>query len=198
MFKKTLVGFVVLGVVAFVGTAQAQYCGGTIVSDNDCDSNTGRPYSTSCCPDGYRAQGVAYNDMAGSDEADAISPICRSITAGNDMMPTDFQTTPVSHLCDNTEVMSGIACKDMPLQGAQADYLDGCTAVCFNPTTKQTRTLHSEDLGGNTGRSYVTHTVELPNRVFGIAYKDSNNGTGKSDVADCATIVYRNEPVVGQ
>ncbi|MBF0104505.1 MAG: hypothetical protein HQM16_04165 [Deltaproteobacteria bacterium] len=193
MFKKTLLSLVVLGLVLAAGTASAQYCNGTIVPDNDCDSGN-RAYSTSCCPRGYRAQGVAYNDMAGSDEADAISPICRHVSKGNDMMPTDFQTQPVQHLCDKTEVMSGIACKDMPKKGAQADDLDGCTAICYNPKTKQERMLYSADLEGNRSRQYVTHKIDLPNRIFGIAYKDRDRGS--SDVADCATIVYRYEPIV--
>lgn len=195
MLKRTFLGLALLGLICVSSTAMAQDCG-TIVSDNDCDSNGKRGYSTSCCPKGYRAQGVAYNDMAGSDEADAISPICRHVTKGNDMMPTDFQTTPVTHLCDKNEVMSGIACKDMPKQGAQADDLDGCTAICFNHKTKAERTLFSNDLEGNTGRQYVIHKIDLPNRIFGIAYKDRDHGS--SDVADCATVVYRNEAIVQQ
>lgn len=199
MFKKVLFSVALLAGFSMTGAASAQYCGGTLVPDNDCGSNTKRPYSTVCCPRGYRAHGVAYNDMAGSDYADAVSPVCRHVTKGNDMYPQDFQTPPVVHMCKKTEVMSGIACKDMPKKGKNADNLDGCTAICFNPKTRQERMIYSKDLAEN-GRSYVRHTVSLPNRVFGIAYKDISKGRsgGSSDRADCATIVYRKEAIVGK
>lgn len=194
MKNFTLASVICLGLI-WTQSVSAQYCGGSVVPDNDCDSNTKRGYSTSCCPDGYRAHGVAYNDIQGSDVADAVSPVCRHVVKGNDMMPTDFQTQPVIHMCEKTEVLSGIACKDMPQKGAQSDNLDGCTAICLNPKTKQERTLFSKDLEDNHSRSYVTHRIDLPNRIFGIAYKDISKGS--SDQADCATVVYRYEPIVG-
>lgn len=194
MMRKIYIGLNIVAAMSVSSIVQAQYCGGTIVSDNDCDSNR-RSYSVTCCPDGYRAQGVAYNDMSGSDIADAISPICRHVVKGNDMMPTDFQTPPTLHLCEKTEVMSGIACKDMPQDGERSDNLDGCTAICKNPSNGKVRMIFSKDLEENRSRQYVQHTIELPNRIFGIAYKDI--GKGSSDRGDCATIVYRNEPIVG-
>lgn len=191
--KKWMISLAVLGLMAITGSASAQYCGGTLVQDNDCSSN-GRGYSASCCPSGYRVQGVAYNDMSGSDYVDAVSAVCRHVVKGNDMMPTDFQTAPVVHVCQKTEVMKGIACKDMPKKsGKNSDILDGCTAICYNPTTKNTRTIYSKDLAEN-GRPYVVHTVDLPNRIQGIMYKDQDKGS--SDRADCATISYKHEPIV--
>ncbi|EKD51279.1 MAG: hypothetical protein ACD_62C00293G0015 [uncultured bacterium] len=199
MFKKTLVTVVTLTTVLVAGHVYAQSCGGTIVSDNDCTSNN-RPYAESCCPSGYRVQGVAYNDMNKSDYVDAVSAVCRHVVKGNDMMPTDFQTAPVTHVCEKVEVMSGISCKDMPGKGSghNSDILDGCTANCMNPTSKQTRMLYSADLAGN-GRPYVTHTIDLPNRIVGVLYKDGDwkgDYVGGSDRADCATVSYKYQPIV--
>lgn len=194
MLRKILVALVVLGSVALGSQAQAQYCGGTLVQDNDCASNTDRSYSASCCPPGYRVQGVAYNDLQGSDYADAVSAVCRHVTKGNTMMPTDFQTQPVVHMCEKTEILLGIAYKDMPKGGKRSDILDGVTAICQNPTTKATRTLYSNDLAGN-GRGYETRTISLPNRIVGIIYKDIGKGTD-SDRADCVTVSYKYQPIV--
>ena len=190
MIKKTIFALVTLGVMSLASASYAQYCGGTIVYDNDCGSNP-RGFSVSCCPSGFRVQGVAYNDMHKSDYADALSAICRSIAKGNDMMPSDFQTAPVTHVCDKTEVFAGLACKDMDKKGGiNSDNLDGCTAVCQHPKSRNLRTIYSTDIASNK-RSYVRHTVLLPKRVVGIAYKDIGQKKS-SDRADCATIIVKN------
>ena len=200
MYKKILFVALILGTCFLAAqTVQANYCdGATVVMDNDCASNK-RSFQKHCCPKGYRVQGVAYNDMNKSDYADAVSPVCRSVTQGNDMLPADFQTAPVIHVCEKTENLIGIACKDMPKRGGKnSDILDGCTAICENPKTKQTRTIYSQDLMGN-GRSFVRHTISLPNRVVGLYYKDGDwkgARVGGSDRADCATIVHKYLPIV--
>jgi hypothetical protein len=191
MIKKTIFALVALGMMSFASTSNAQYCGGTIVYDNDCGSNH-RGFSVSCCPSGYRVQGVAYSDLPNaSDYSDALSSICRSIAKGNDMMPSDFQRAPVTHVCDKTEVFAGLECKDMDKRGGvNSDNLDGCTAVCQHPKSKNLRTIYSADLASNK-RSPVRHTVLLPKRVVGIAYKDIGQKKS-SDRADCATIIVKN------
>ncbi|MCP5464975.1 MAG: hypothetical protein H7A33_08130 [Deltaproteobacteria bacterium] len=198
MFRKVIFSFLSVSLLLVGNFAQAQYCGGTVVNDNDCGSNA-RPFAVSCCPDGYRVQGVAYNDLYKSDYADAVGPVCRHVVKGNDMLVVDFQTSPVLHVCDKTENMVGIACKDMPKKGGKnSDVLDGCTAICKNPKTNQTRLLYSADLAGN-GRSYVKHMIDLPQRVVGMAYKDGDwkgAHVGGSDRADCATIVHKYLPIV--
>lgn len=210
MLKKIfLVSIMVIGLALTVNVyAQQSNCDGTetIVVDNDCASS-GSPWFKVCCPKGYRVQGVAYNDLHESDYVDAVSPVCRSVTKGNDMYPADFQTAPVVSVCEKTENMVGIACKDMPGKGSgqNSDILDGCTAICENPTSKQSRMIYSKDLTEN-GRGYLEHRISLPNRVVGIYYKDGDwkglevdamgNKVKGTDRADCATIVYKYLPIV--
>lgn len=183
---KRLITLASFGVFAFTAFQANAFCGGTVVYDNDCGSNA-RAFSVSCCPSGYRVQGVAYNDINKKDKADAVSAVCRSITKGNDMMPSDFQTNPVVSMCDKTEVLAGIACKDMK----KSDALDGCTAICQKPGSKNLRMVYSNDLASNP-RAYNKHTVFLPKRVVGIGYKDQTKGRSMgSDEADCATISVR-------
>lgn len=188
MLKKvTLIALV--GALSFLVSqnAYSQSCGGNIAYDNDCGSN-GRNYVASCCPSGYRVQGVAYNDMRSSgnnDRADAVSAVCRSISKGNIMMPTDFQTTPITLQCDPTEVMAGINCND--LKGE--DSLDGCTVYCQKPGSTNLRTVGNN---GDTGGNGASHTVYLPQRVVGVLYKDLDKGANQSsDRADCATIATK-------
>lgn len=183
MMKKILTVAAFVAMTAFGATNAFSFCGGSVVYDNDCGSNP-RGFSASCCPSGYRVQGVAYNDIKKKDHADAVSAICRSIAKGNDMMPSDFQTHPVTFMCDKTEVLAGIACKDLP----KSDGLDGCTAICQKPGSKNLRMVYNNDLASNP-RAYNRHTVYLPKRVVGIAYKDRTKGSSTgSDEADCATI----------
>lgn len=200
MFKKLILSAVCGAAIVMSATSAYSFCGGMVVSDNDCDSNP-RNFSVSCCPGGYRVQGVAYSDMSNSDYADAVSAVCRHIQKGNDMMPTDFQRQPVVFMCEKQEVMAGIACKDMDKRGGKnSDNLDGCTALCQKPGSGNLRMVYNNDIAGNP-RSYVQHTVQLPERVVGIGYKDVNKDRNasdwnNSDRADCATISYKHQPIV--
>lgn len=175
MFKKVLT----LVAVSFTLVAQAQaFCGGSPDFSNDCSSNN-RAYATSCCPAGYRVQGVAYNDMRSSgnnDIVDAVSAVCRSISKGNDMMPSDFQAPPVTLMCDKSEVFAGMSVVD--LRGN--DAMDGIVVYCQKPGSTSLRMVGNN---GDTGSNGETHTVMLPKRVVGIGYKDN-----QGDQADCATI----------
>lgn len=200
MFKKIILSAAFCAAMALSASSAYSFCGGNVVPDNDCDSNP-RNFSTSCCPSGYRVQGVAYSDMSNSDYADAVSAVCRHIQKGNDMMPTDFQRSPVVFMCEKQEVLAGIACKDMDKKsGKNSDNLDGCTAICQRPGDSNLRMVYNNDIAGNS-RSFVQHTVSLPERVVGIAYKDVNkerdaNDYDNSDRADCATISHKYQPIV--
>lgn len=198
MIKKVLL--TALSLVVFTGgVAQAQYCGGTVVDYGDCSKNV-RAYAASCCPSGYRVQGVAYADINKADFADAYSAVCRSIAKGNDMMPTDFQRAPITLVCDKNEVFAGLACKDMSNKGSgkNADASDGCTAICQDAKTGATREIYNQDTAGNP-REASRVSVKLPKRVVGIVYKDqdgkddgiANGAFGGSDRADCAAIVVK-------
>lgn len=188
--KNIMVGLMSLAVVLSISTAaRAQSaCGGTIMHNPDCDSSD-RSWSISCCPDGYRVQGVAYNDIRKQDHVDAVSAICRSVSRGNDMMPNDFShRAPTQYVCDKQEVLSGVFFKDVRVQGGDdRDTLDGVTAVCENPKNHAKRQLYNADISG--GRTGVELSVSLPRRVVGIAYKELDKGT--SDRADCVTIITR-------
>jgi hypothetical protein len=166
----------------------AEDCGGVIQYTEDC-ANNGRHYKITCCPDGYRVQGVAYNDIKGQDHTDAVSAVCRNIARGNDTMPTDFGRSPKKFVCDNNEVMAGILSKDVITDsGDKRDTLDGVTAICQHPGSTNLRILANKDIDSNTrhGREL---TVLLPKRVVGIAYKELDKGT--SDRADCVTIITK-------
>lgn len=193
MFKniKMKTGLLI-AILTLSGSAHS-ICGGQVVADNDCGSNQ-LAYAESCCPQGYRVQGVIYNDLKGQDNADAVGSVCRHVTKGNVKIASDFynrgnkgQKAPVKFVCDSTEVMSGIACKDLP----KKDALDGCTAVCQKPGGAN-RLIYNPDLESNS-RAYVYHTVKLPNRVQGIGYKEEKV---KTDRADCANISYKYQPIV--
>ena len=145
--KKLFAGLVLLVAVAAVGYAYADQ----MVNNPDC-SNNHRSYSTVMCPDGYRVQGVAYSDLPKSgdgdpDMMDAISPVCRSVSKGNDMMPTDFNRKPLTLVCDKHEIMIGVASKDIDFKN-HGDVLDVVTAICYNPTTRVERTLGNKDIEG--------------------------------------------------
>ncbi len=168
-------------------------CGEAIVSDEDCDSNELK-YSESCCPAGYRVQGVIYNDLIGQDNTDAVGAICRHVTKGNVEIASDFanqgnkdRKQPIQLVCESEEVLAGIACKDLP----KKDALDGCTAICQKPGSEE-RILYNPDLASNP-RTFVRHAVKLPNRVAGIGYKEEKL---KSDRADCTNISFKHEPLV--
>lgn len=194
MFTKRIF----ITVFALVGLAYSSealsICGASIVPDNDCGSNS-QSYSDSCCPAGYRVQGVVYNDLKGQDNTDAVGAVCRHVKNGNIQIASDFynrgnrrRKSPVQFVCESREILAGIACKDLP----NKDALDGCTAICYNPRTRRQRVLHNSDLSSN-GRSFVKHTIKLPNRVAGIGYKEERRRT---DRADCANISYKYEPIV--
>lgn len=175
MLKKVFT-FVAVA-LTFVAQAHA-FCGGTPDYSNDCSSNN-RAFATSCCPSGYRVQGVAYNDMRSSgnnDIVDAVSAVCRSISKGNDMMPSDFQAPPITLMCDKTEVLAGTTTIDFKGN----DAMDGMVIWCQKPGSTNLRMVGNN---GDTGSNGETHTVLLPKRVVGIGYKDN-----QGDQADCATI----------
>lgn len=168
-------------------------CGEPVVTDEDCDSNELK-YSESCCPTGYRVQGVVYNDLIGQDNTDAVGALCRHVTKGNVEIASDFanqgnndRKKPIQFVCESEEVLAGIACKDLP----KKDALDGCTAICQKPGGAE-RVVYNPDLASNP-RTFVRHVVKLPNRVAGIGYKEEKL---KSDRADCTSISFKHEPLV--
>lgn len=166
---------------------QQSACGGIIQYNNDC-ANSGREYHISCCPDGYRVQGVAYTDIKDQDHVDAVSAVCRSISKGNDTMPQDFSRTPKKYVCEKQEVLAGIYSKDVQVQGGdKRDTLDGVTAFCQKPGSNALRKIDNHDISG--GREGREQTILLPKRVVGIAYKEHDRGS--SDRADCVTIVTK-------
>lgn len=192
--KKVLFGALALAVVLSAGYVFAD----NLVSNSDCGGH--RQFMTITCPEGYRVQGLAQSDMkkdgdGDPDMLDAISPVCRSVSKGNDMYPADFQRKPLVMMCDKTEIMIGIACKDMA-GGSDKDVLDACTAICQNPSTKAERQLANSDFDNNTKRNAQVTKIYLPNRITGIAYKDRDKND--SDKADCATVTYKHQPIVGQ
>lgn len=185
-------GFLFLLALIFTADVLA-ICGATVVADEDCDSND-LTYAQSCCPEGYRVQGLIYNDLKGQDNTDAVGAVCRHVAKGNIEIASDSfnrgdkgEKQPVSYVCENNEVMSGMACKDLP----NKDALDGCTAVCMKPDGAE-RIVYNPDLASNP-RAFVKHVVNLPNRVAGIGYKEEKL---KTDRADCANMSYRIEPIV--
>lgn len=193
MFKRSIWTVAAFALAMAVSTQAYSICGGTVVYDNDCDSNA-QAYAESCCPQGYRVQGVVYNDLKGQDNTDAIGAVCRHVKNGNVLIASDFQNRgengnkpAVSYVCDKTEVLAGILCKDLQ----KKDALDGCTAICQKPGG-QKMIMSNPDLDSNP-RDYVYHTVDLPNRVAGIGYKEEREHT---DRADCGNISYRYEPIV--
>lgn len=184
----------VMSVMAILSqSARAQMaCGGNMVYNKDCD-NSRRSWHFSCCPEGTRAQGVAYADIHKQDHADAVSVVCRSITRGEDVVPADFNHTPKQIVCEKTEVLAGIFCKDVLTEGGdKRDSLDGCTAICEHPGSAALRTIYNQDIqGGRQGTEYV---ARLPKHIVGIAYKELDNkggDAGSSDRADCATIIVK-------
>lgn len=186
--KKLLTVMAAALLLMVASSAQAQYCGGNLVPNNDLGGNN-RGWNVSCCPAGYRVQGVACADLPpDQDLLDGCSAVCRSIAKGNIMQPAyDFQRTPTVYQCDKTEVLAGIMCKDRNFEGkGDDDVSDGCTAVCQKPNTSNLRTVYSGDIAG-TNRDPNQITVMLPTRVVGIACKDVNKGS--SDRADSCTII---------
>lgn len=187
----SVVGLLIGGLSQWVYAQSA--CGGTIEYNKDCD-NTRRSWGFSCCPEGYRVQGVAYTDIRKQDHVDAISAVCRSVTRGNDVMPSsDFQRNPLKLVCEKSEVMAGIYAKDvLTNSGDRRDTLDGLTAVCQHPGDNSLRRIFNADIQG--GREGVEFSVRLPRRVVGIAYRERDNkggDAGSSDRADCVTIITK-------
>lgn len=190
MLKKSIVVLATLSLISLAGNVLAQSaCGGTMMANNDLSSN-GRPWGISCCPDGYRVQGIACSDLPpDQDLADGCSAVCRSISKGNIMMPAnDFQRQPDPVMCPKQDVMAGIVCKDMNHNSkGDDDVTDSCTPVCQHPGSTALTVMSKGDLNNN-GREANQMTVMLPQRVVGIACKDINKGT--SDRLDsCSPIV---------
>lgn len=188
--KHMLVGLFVMSILLITGFAQAEsFCGGTPMFNADISGNK-RPWTVSCCPDGYRVQGIACADLPpAQDLADGCSVVCRSIQKGNLMKVIgDFQRQPEQMVCHKTEVMAGIMCKDMAKHSkGDDDVADSCTAVCQKPGSNTLRTIPRGDIDGNP-REQQVYTTLLPQRVVGLACKDVDKGT--SDRMDgCTPIV---------
>ncbi len=160
-------------------------CGGTIEFSGDCAGND-RGWHISCCPDGYRVQGVAYTDIQNKDAVDAVSIVCRHKAKGNNFIASsDFQRDPKQFVCNNDEIMAGIYSKDSMEDGGKSDTLDGLTAICQKPGQTGLRKINNSDIAQ--GREGREQTVRAPKRLVGIASKDKEKGT--SDEADCVTII---------
>jgi len=186
--KKFLATMAIMATFMVSSLVQAQsYCGGNIVFNSDLSSNN-RSWNTTCCPDGYRVQGIACSDLPNQDLGDGCSAVCRSISKGNRMIAnSDNQRTPDVKECNNSEVLAGIMCKDMAKNSkGDDDVSDGCTAVCQKPGSTNLRVVHKDDIAGNPREQNQT-TVLLPKRVVGIACKDVQKGT--SDRLDGCTII---------
>lgn len=205
MLKKSILSIFALGLLAVSGLAQAQnFCegknNGPVIPVADLDGNP-RPYAVSCCPPSYRLQGIACSDMNNShnqrdknlDTLDVCTAVCRHVTNGNFLYPNrDMQRKPAVYQCDKTEIVDALYCKDSHRHGGgtNSDYADGCTVGCYNPRTKQRRVVYSADIATNPRPASVV-TVNLPERVTGIACKDvvKETGSTNSDRADGCTFV---------
>lgn len=189
--KKSLfvLSVICLMVIGFSGGVYAQSaCGGIVQYSSDC-ANSDRNWHFSCCPDDYRVQGVAYNDIKGQDHVDAVSIVCRSISKGNELVAQDFGRSPKKYVCKNKEVFAGIESKDVLTEGGGfRDTLDGVTVLCQRPGSNALEKIDNNDLTSNR-REGRQQTVLLPKRVVGIAYKKIKKG--ESDRADCVTIVTK-------
>lgn len=189
MVKKILTTVAALAVIVSAGTVQA-FCGGQVAVSNDCAGNQ-EPYATSCCPQGYRVQGVAYSDLKGEDGLNGIQAYCRKYKGNETTIPNKDQLEGgkgiVTIACESTEIMSALGCDDM--QGK--DKLDGCIIECYNPTTKASRWVNPNgDIGSN---PRAVSRIKLPNRIQGIGWKKNH---GNTDQTDCADVSYKYEPIV--
>lgn len=188
--KKSLLVVLSLSLLVF-GFAQyanaMSACGaGQVRSESDCN-NTHRAWHFSCCPPGYRAQGVAYNDISKQDHVDAVSVVCRSIKHGNIKTPQDFSKPPKTFVCNNNEVLAGTLSSDVRTNGGDnRDTLDAVTALCQNAKTGQIREIYNPDF--NPQRAKRRHQIRLgQGRSVGIAYREIKKGS--SDRADCVTLI---------
>lgn len=156
------------------------------------------------CDDSTIFIGVIYNDLDGSDAADAVGVICWSKQKGEVILtPSDMGPRKrVTAKCDpETEVVSGIAYKDrakyynlpkglhvkgreIPQVGYRRDLdeMDGVTVICRNTRTKRERLIELDDLAG--GREYVKITGS---NAVGIQYNDLKD----SDAVDGVTLVVK-------
>jgi hypothetical protein len=164
---------------------------GTIAPTRSC-AKSDAEFSASCCPEGYRPHGIAYADASDGDAAQEITPVCRPIVGGDDMMPQPPKGTAKTLLCDKVEILTGVACKDLP----ESDTLDGCTAICTQPSTKNKRYLDNADIDDNENPLRDSATPKYhsrsksKSRVLGLAFKKVD------DSLDCAAISYKAEPIV--
>lgn len=192
MFKKIF--FTIIGLAFFATSYQAYgFCGGEAVWNNDCANNT-LPYTTSCCPDGYRVQGIVYNDLDGrEDETNAIVAYCRKYKG-----PEEFYynkdlleggKAPITLSCRPNEIMSALLQKDLE---KRKDASDAFTIECTNPKTKVSYIVPNHDFDSNSRAPMVLRS-ELPYRIWGIGYKEERNRTDK---VGCATIAVKNQPIV--
>lgn len=166
---------------------------GTIAPTRSC-AKGGEEFVGSCCPEGHRPHGIAYVDNA-NDGAQVITPVCRPIAGGEDMMPTPLSGEAKVLTCGNGEILTGVACKDLP----ESDALDGCTAICTQPSTKNKRYLENPDIDESEEPLRESATPKYhsrsksKSRVLGVAYKKVEDA---EDQLDCAAISYKSEPIV--
>jgi hypothetical protein len=190
-----------LGVAAGfgVGDDDAEVAGGvceegTIAPTRSCAKGE-IEFAKSCCPDGYRPHGIAYADAADGDSARAITPVCRPVAGGEDMLPHPPGDKAVVLACGSVEIFNGVACKDLP----ESDTLDGCTAICTQASTKTRRYLENPDIDDNDNPLRESATPKYhsrsksKSRVLGVAYKKVEDA---GEQLDCAAISYKSEPIV--
>lgn len=188
---KSLFSVLVCGMLsssAMARTWDSSACGGTIEIPSDCRGNS-RAWGVTCCPDGYTAAGVAYNDIDGQDHTDAVGIVCRSKSGTLETEGADFGTAPSKYTCSKSEKLVGIYTKDvLTNEGKFRDTLDGLTAICqAGKNSEYERVIDNSDIRG--GREGTRHVVYGGRKVVGIAYKELENG--KSDRADCAAIITK-------
>lgn len=193
--KYVILSLSVLAMLAMYAPAYADGgpCQGTILSSSDLDGNNKRPWNFSCCQTGYRLHGLVCSDIAGKDDGDGCSAVCRSIKTGDIALAhSDHQGQRGTYQCDKTEVMVGIECRDSSKHGGgvNSDVADTCTPICENPKTGNLRTVPNHDMQSTGSRGTPNRVVRRLNsgeRATGIACKDIANGT--SDRLDGCTIV---------
>lgn len=188
MVKKILLAVTAIATVLVAGQVQA-FCGGQVKVTNDCSGNA-EGYASSCCPSGYRVQGVVYNDLKGEDGLNAMSAYCRKYKGNETTIPNQDQMQGgkgmVTLSCEPTEIVIAVGGADMPGK----DKLDGVGIKCFNPTSKAERWVLP---GGDIGTPNDVSEVRLPNRIQGIGWKKNH---GNTDQTDCVNLSYKHEPIV--
>lgn len=160
-------------------------CGGTIYMNDDCSDSKHHVWHVSCCPDGYRVQGVHFAKHTSHDTIDTISSYCRSVNKGNEATDnSDFGPEKrINAYCHKSEILTGLVWKDkLTRTGQKRDSMIDIAPVCLNPSNGKKR-IAKNMTGPNP--NYKTE-VGLPKRVVGIALKEH-----LFDTTDCAAIVVK-------